>query len=1474
MTSLPRWRGTGFGSVETVASDDDHDSQCSDTSTGSDQSQATVISNVTSSTIRQSEHEVKISEAELGCLSSEVWKTLTWLRRRRCCLSPSRVYSGIRPGAPPTSIKELIREVKVNQGSVDLLLEKGQRFLGTFPDIKLKVDLENLAFYWRTYVKELQSLDNLQTYWLSTRRLETQTGNRHLHQTQDSSALSDLGKRPKCIPRSQKWKQCVYKYVKSVENYKSQQHPQAPVTKVNRQTHEIASQPSSSVTEEPKGKEASGSHFIPSLQVGSTIRKSTCFSHLPDLYKSRNPVTTHRLYSSMEGLRSGPRSPLSARKGEGNLRTFSPTFDKTGLKDRKIGSNPELSFIPDSPTEPKRRRMVDDIWSSNVSSQVSSRSHSPTLSINSETTLDDSYLSTPGCSPAATLKDQFKKRYSKYELTIESDLMDQCLMDYDLLEACKSTESDEENIGVNAKVSLAEFQQQYRELSEWLDQVLQVTKRTMGTLALSEKYLTQSYHEELLKQSPRHKLFNEYAKQLLQRRSGLKGEIMKCLNHVNSQWEVVEKAVSCKDIWQDKETMLKDLEADIVCLRKWLDGVEHSLSTFQKPNFTDDELHRKLLEHQVLQRDIESHSRNVNAVLKLSEHLQDEAAVERVLDHNRLYLERSANTLQQRWHSAWLLSLEAQCRLENELKTKKFTFPSPILGSKWIPDLLKFDSDFLGGNVSGSGFDDSFGLPLRQADVADSPLLDDSSFGLDRSSFGLDHSSENQSGKDSAVVSEVEGKMSSEYSDSDLDMLKHHRLKSDSRDIGYSSGTTESLGHISTESDCEDIKKLIAGAERLVTPERSSVGNKQHKEDNSCDASSEESDGGSDVYSTASDDGSKHEAMFDSVLGLDYNSDASLPQNLPAFHNTVKLRQRKCRKDRPWSAIQLTDIGDDFDISSLSRSETAIDRLSYGSEHLSANNKLGGSAATFPRAGAKRKLYESSQTSPPEGSVFDSSESETESSACSDDYETAQTDILVSDEEDGLNSTASVSEPAWDNYHQVYMSMGEDQEEQTLRWNQLEEDLEFDEIYPSPKNVSLVSAEMERRKKEGKSRPRLVTQSSRQGYDSDSDLEDLHYFLDDSASQLKITDHCLKKRRKDQFRTGIAMNSHKYAEIIATCQTNINCLQSVYNHLPAEATESQLENLKDMLYQWEKLHAFACERQQQSQALSNMCKSMSNVRTGLQSCEVEGTPQRFSSVTQVEQSLKLAKKNHVVLQSVQQTIRDLYKTGQGFQQDHPSINLDVFVEQLKQADLVSSLKLERVNQDLPDIQQIHNLWSEYVLLRGQLNGLLTDGFTEENLDLQDPNGPLYKVDQMISRLQALRGQLSPFIDEVTKVEMTMSMAEIHEQLCKAQKHCRQLEQLAVFGNSQETMEQTDIKTTLAANPACIPSSSTSLSSSSLSSSSSSSASWLKSGYVRAAAVFMMMGVAYMVDPDLVKRIGDFSVNVTPELRYVNGPPPV
>jgi len=47
------------------------------------------------------------------------------------------------------------------------------------------------------------------------------------------------------------------------------------------------------------------------------------------------------------------------------------------------------------------------------------------------------------------------------------------------------------------------------------------------------------YHEEMLKQSPRQQLFNDYARQLMRRYPQLKHEIVSRLNHVNEHWTEV-----------------------------------------------------------------------------------------------------------------------------------------------------------------------------------------------------------------------------------------------------------------------------------------------------------------------------------------------------------------------------------------------------------------------------------------------------------------------------------------------------------------------------------------------------------------------------------------------------------------------------------------------------------------------------------------------------------------------------------------------------------------------------------------------------------------------------------------------------------------------------------------------------------------------------------------------------------------------
>ena len=78
---------------------------------------------------------------------------------------------------------------------------------------------------------------------------------------------------------------------------------------------------------------------------------------------------------------------------------------------------------------------------------------------------------------------------------------------------------------------------------------------------------------------------------------------------------------------------------------------------------------------QVLQQDIESHSKIVSAVLKLCEHLQaDKKEPQEGVKGKEAgcdSLQTIAVHLERRWHAIWLQSLEWQCRLEEAITRGK-----------------------------------------------------------------------------------------------------------------------------------------------------------------------------------------------------------------------------------------------------------------------------------------------------------------------------------------------------------------------------------------------------------------------------------------------------------------------------------------------------------------------------------------------------------------------------------------------------------------------------------------------------------------------------------------------------------------------------------------------------------------------------------------------------------------------------------
>ena len=72
---------------------------------------------------------------------------------------------------------------------------------------------------------------------------------------------------------------------------------------------------------------------------------------------------------------------------------------------------------------------------------------------------------------------------------------------------------------------------------------------------------------------------------------------------------------------------------------------------------------------QVKQKDIESHSRIVTAILKHCEAIQDN---DDTFEDERLdNLDFTAHNLERHWHEIWLQSLEWQCRVEDAINSGK-----------------------------------------------------------------------------------------------------------------------------------------------------------------------------------------------------------------------------------------------------------------------------------------------------------------------------------------------------------------------------------------------------------------------------------------------------------------------------------------------------------------------------------------------------------------------------------------------------------------------------------------------------------------------------------------------------------------------------------------------------------------------------------------------------------------------------------
>nr|XP_032522321.1 uncharacterized protein LOC116773878 isoform X1 [Danaus plexippus plexippus] len=154
---------------------------------------------------------------------------------------------------------------------------------------------------------------------------------------------------------------------------------------------------------------------------------------------------------------------------------------------------------------------------------------------------------------------------------------------------------------------------------------------------------------ELVSVEPRRSKFIEQASAILERIPEAAAEVTWRVEHLNVKWESLrlllnpEQQNQCED---GSDTV--DTSHELRCLRRWLHCMEGrlpppSLATRAAPYH---ELKRKLLEHQVLQRDVECHRRIVSSVVRLCGGADVARALER------------------RWHLLYLRAIEWLCHLE------------------------------------------------------------------------------------------------------------------------------------------------------------------------------------------------------------------------------------------------------------------------------------------------------------------------------------------------------------------------------------------------------------------------------------------------------------------------------------------------------------------------------------------------------------------------------------------------------------------------------------------------------------------------------------------------------------------------------------------------------------------------------------------------------------------------------------------
>ncbi|CAG5127367.1 unnamed protein product [Candidula unifasciata] len=478
----------------------------------------------------------------------------------------------------------------------------------------------------------------------------------------------------------------------------------------------------------------------------------------------------------------------------------------------------------------------------------------------------------------------------------------------------------------------------------------------------------------------------------------------------------------------------------------------------------------------------------------------------------------------------------------------------------------------------------------------------------------------------------------------------------------------------------------------------------------------------------------------------------------------------------------------------------------------------------------------------------------------------------------------------------LYPTASEDTGEELMTWEQ-QDDLEFeDDFLLRHQKESLVKNGMISVHKHAEL---SISQQNLLVEDSDSELEDFHHILDQSELALKKAEQSLSKMRNQPVSPG-HVNSVKYDEIIKMYETNMGCLRSICQHLKSEnVPENDVKRVQALMCQWEELHNLATEYQTCAKFLSDMAAVIVEAQTHIQEVENCGPFDGLTKAEELKKVITSLEERKSGLKQQEQLLNISYKQLLEFSGRHPVKHAEGCLQELPGIQKAIAAAINKVSDHLKGQTE----WLEYFERQHRLNVSLTTDREKlhkllcqqqfrmqvskqdvmKELEVLHNNLSLYESE--LSLLQSMRPQLAKNSDPLAK-SLLASIGDLRYQLLVMSQRCCQIDHYIEDSDDTLLHQHSDlgklaVYSTTLHETTTIPKDSLSRSSSleNLPATSStnnkntgSCASWLCSLPAQVVALMLVTGLICALDPDILDHLTNLTLKISPELRYVNGPP--